>query len=117
MHLSVLVMPVRPVQAVLRRLLISTALLHRIAETGMEEEEIGEVVATDELNSQVCLLCMMLKVMNIRSMRTVTSYWISLRRRKLSPCSKIQKNRETEKNQYRCCERESNSCLSDEYWF
>ena len=117
MHLSVLVMPVRPVQAVLRSLLISAVLSHRIAVTEMDEEEIGEVVATEELDSQVCLLYTMPKAMNIRSMRTVTSYWISLRRRKLPPCSKIQKNRKTEKNQYRCCERVSRSNLSDRYWF
>ena len=66
MHLSVLVMPVRPVQAVLPSLLISAALSHRIAETEMDEVEIGEVVATDELDSQGCLLCTMLMVMNIR---------------------------------------------------
>ena len=72
MHLSVLVMPVRPVQAVLRSLLISAVRSHRIAETEMDEVETDEVVATDELDSQVCLLYMMPKVMNTQSMRKET---------------------------------------------
>ena len=69
-----------------------------------DEEEIDEAVATEGLVSRVLMLSMMLKAMNIRSMKTEMSFWNSLRRRMLPLRSKINKIRKTETNQYRSCQ-------------
>ena len=61
-----------------------------------DEEEIDEAVATEEPVSRVLMLSMMLKAMNIQSMKMKTSFWNSLRKKMLPSRSKIDRIRETE---------------------
>ena len=66
----------------------------------MEEiEETDEAVATGEPVSRVSMLSMMLKATNIQLTRMQISFWNSSRRRMLPLRSKINKIRETEKDQ------------------
>ena len=84
----------------------------------MEEiEETDEAVATGEPVSRVSMLSMMLKATNIQLTRMEISFWNSLRRRMLPLRSKINKIRETEKDQYRSCQWVCGGTLSIKYWF
>ena len=84
----------------------------------MEEiEQTDEAVAIGEPVFQVSMLSMMLKTMNTQWMRMVISPWISLTKRMLPLCNKINKIRKTEKNQYRSCQWVCGGTLSIKYWF
>ena len=68
-----------------------------------DEEEIDEAVVIEGPDSRALMSFMTLKEMNIRSMKTETSFWNSLKKKMLPSRSKINKYRKTSWNRYRSC--------------
>ena len=91
---SVPELQVHPEVVELRNRQISATISARHAEV-KGEEEIVEAVAIEGPDSRALMLSTMRKETNIRSMKTETSFWNSLKKRMLPSRSKIIKNRET----------------------